>query len=438
MKRIYKNNDLAFNLTINNFPINKNLINSIEFRFYTLNNNNYISKSETDVDAYNQVILQWDELKKLEEGVLYYDYTVSLNNDDMVDGTQDTVTKKMTNYYIVTGIDNINIDNNNNGGGNNVDLSNYYTKNEVNNKLEGYVEDDVLGSYYTKNEVNELIDNIDIPTQEIDLSNYYTKTETYSQSEVNALIDGISAGNVELTNYYTKTEVDSMIPSTEGFITEIPSEYVTDSELTAKGYLTEHQSLDDYAKLTDIPSLDGYSLTSHTHEEYISSIPSEYITESELNDKGYLTQHQSLDNYYTKTEVDNKISASGNFDSTQYYTKTEVDAKIPTDYITSIPSEYITESELTAKGYLTEHQSLDGYAKLTDIPTDYIKTIPSEYITESELSTSLNGYSTTSHTHSEYITEQYDDTALANRVSALETELNGVSELITELNNMVV
>ena len=408
MKRIYKNNDLAFNLTINNFPINKNLINSIEFRFYTLNNNNYISKSETDVDVYNQVILQWDELKKLEEGVLYYDYTVSLNNDDMVDGTQDTVTKKMTNYYIVTGIDNINIDNNN-GGGNNVDLSNYYTKNEVNNKLEGYVEDDVLGSYYTKNEVNELIDNIDIPTQEIDLS-----------------------------NYYTKTEVDSMIPSTEGFITEIPSEYVTDSELTAKGYLTEHQSLDDYAKLTDIPSLDGYSLTSHTHEEYISSIPSEYITESELNDKGYLTQHQSLDDYYTKTEVDNKISASGNFDSTQYYTKTEVDAKIPTDYITSIPSEYITETELTAKGYLTEHQSLDGYAKLTDIPTDYIKTIPSEYITESELSTSLNGYSTTSHTHSEYITEQYDDTALANRVSALETELNGISEQITELNNMVV
>ena len=322
MKRIYKNNDLAFNLTINNFPINKNLINSIEFRFYTLNNNNYISKSETDVDVYNQVILQWDELKKLEEGVLYYDYTVSLNNDDMVDGTQDTVTKKMTNYYIVTGIDNINIDNNN-GGGNNVDLSNYYTKDEVNSKLEGYIEDDVLGSYYTKNEVNELIDNIDIPTQEIDLSNYYKKTETYSQSEVNALIDNI-----------------------------------------------------------DIP-----------------------------------TQEIDLSNYYTKTEVD---------------------AKIPTDYITSIPSEYITESELTAKGYLTEHQSLDGYAKLTDIPTDYIKTIPSEYITESELSTSLNGYSTTSHTHPEYITEQYDDTALANRVSALETELNGVSEQITELNNMVV
>ena len=34
--------------------------------------------------------------------------------------------------------------------------------------------------------------------------------------------------------------------------------------------------------------------------------------------------------------------------------------------------------------------------------------------------------------------EGYDDTALSNRISALESELTGVSEQITELNNMVV
>ena len=53
---------------------------------------------------------------------------------------------------------------------------------------------------------------------------------------------------------------------------------------------------------------------------------------SELeNDAGYLTEHQSLTNYYTKTEVDSLTS----------------------DFITSIPAEYITESELDAKGYAT-------------------------------------------------------------------------------------
>ena len=73
---------------------------------------------------------------------------------------------------------------------------------------------------------------------------------------------------------------------------------------------------------------------------YLTSVPSEYVTETELNAKGYLTQHQSLSGYaktadhYTKTESDNKYQAKGN-------------------YLTSVPSEYITETELSAKGYLT-------------------------------------------------------------------------------------
>ena len=32
------------------------------------------------------------------------------------------------------------------------------------------------------------------------------------------------------------------------------------------------------------------------------------------------------------------------------------------DYLTEIPKEYITEFELDSKGYLTEHQSLEGLA----------------------------------------------------------------------------
>lgn len=53
---------------------------------------------------------------------------------------------------------------------------------------------------------------------------------------------------------------------------------------------------------------------------------------------------------------------------------------IPTDYIKSIPDEYVTDAELTAKGYLTEHQSLEGLATeeyvnsaITNINTYYTK-----------------------------------------------------------------
>lgn len=76
---------------------------------------------------------------------------------------------------------------------------------------------------------------------------------------------------------------------------------------------------------------------------------------------------------------------TGKVDLTNYYTKEEVDALIPTDYLKEVPAEYITETELDNKGYITQHQDLSDYAKKSDIPADYLKEIPSEYITESEL-----------------------------------------------------
>lgn len=80
------------------------------------------------------------------------------------------------------------------------------------------------------------------------------------------------------------------------------SNYITKVELNSKRYLTEHQSLEDYALKSEL---------------------SNYITEDVLNSKGYLTTHQSLEGY-------------------------------------------VTETELNSKGYLTEHQSLAGYALKSD------------------------------------------------------------------------
>ena len=38
-------------------------------------------------------------------------------------------------------------------------------------------------------------------------------------------------------------------------------------------------------------------------------------------------------------------------------------------YLTSIPSEYVTETELDNKGYLTEHQDISGKANISDLST---------------------------------------------------------------------
>lgn len=107
-----------------------------------------------------------------------------------------------------------------------------------------------------------------------------------------------------------------------------------------------------------------------TTQEYVDTaingvaVPTK-VSELE-NDAGYLTEHQSLTNYYTKTEVNALTSG----------------------FITSIPAEYITESELDAKGYITEHQDLSAYALKSEIPSldGYAKTADlSVYALKSEI-----------------------------------------------------
>ena len=118
-----------------------------------------------------------------------------------------------------------------------------------------------------------------------------------------------------------------------GFLTHIPDEYVTETELDSKGYLTEHQSLADYAKKSDIPDVSGFA-TKDDISSVESKIPSleGYATEQWVEAKGYLTEHQSLENYALKSEIPTKTSDLTN-DS----------------------------------GYLTEHQSLAAYSTTTEV-----------------------------------------------------------------------
>ena len=238
--------------------------------------------------------------------------------------------------------------------------------------------------------------------------------------------------------FATKEEIPtktSDLTNDNGYLTSIPSEYVTETELDNKGYLTEHQDISGKANISDLSTVatsgsyndltnkptipnktsqlqnDSGYLTSIpneyvTDEElnakgYLTSIPSEYITETELNSKGYLTQHQDISGKVDKvdgkglstndltnnlkTQYDKAyshsqsahapINAEANVQSDWNVTDVSSDAYIlnkPTipnktsqltndsGYLTSIPSEYITESELNSKGYLTEHQDISG------------------------------------------------------------------------------
>ena len=181
----------------------------------------------------------------------------------------------------------------------NIDLSNYVTKSELQAKLDALDINIDLSSYATKEELTQAINSID-------LSAYAKKTDIPS-------LDG----------YAKKTD----IPSLEG--------YVTNEQLNAKGYLTEHQDLSAYALKTEIPtvpSLDGYATTEYV-DNAIANVPSggnvdlsNYYTKAETN-----ALIPSTEGLATKTYVDNAISNIPTTDLTNYYTKAETYSKTEVD-----------------------------------------------------------------------------------------------------------
>lgn len=296
-----------------------------------------------------------------------------------------------------------------------------------------YVTDTELSSkgYATETFVTSKIAEASLSGGDVDLSGYATK-------------DDIPTKTSELTNdsgfittipdiYALKTDIPTMpiktsqLTNDSGFVTSIPEEYITETELEDKGYLTEHQSLADYAKKTDIPDVSGF----------LTEVPAEYVTDTKLSTeldkkinkeagKGLSTNDLTnelvtkINSSATEAFVTNAIAnaqlGSGEVDLSGYATVDALNLKADLththdQYLTEVPDEYITETELTDKNYadktyVTQAVSnvkvdLSGYAKTSDIPTKvsqltndegYLSSVPSEYVTETELNS--KGYLT--------------------------------------------
>ena len=213
------------------------------------------------------------------------------------------------------------------------------------------------------------------------------------------------AGKSELSKYaelaevYTKGEIDAL-----GFISEIPDEYLTleqlNTELDGRGFLTEHQSLVNYTTKAELleaikaipqPDLAEYAKKSDIPDtsKFITEIPDNYVTEETLADKGYLTS-DSISGLASTDYVDEKFAAIEH-PLTGLATEEFVTEKISEIEIPDV-SNFATKDELpSVAGLATEtfvHEMI-AKAELDDKDVDL-----DAYYTKEQIDTQVAGLAT--------------------------------------------
>ena len=186
-----------------------------------------------------------------------------------------------------------------------------------------------------------IVDVANIVTKQ-ELDELFTKIKeqggTYDDSNIRAEISHISA---EIEVLKTKTDKDTVYDDS-----------ALKQRVTALENKTDNDTVYNDAEIKQ-------RLEVLEHKPSVNT--SELVTKQELESKGYLTEHQSLSNYAMKQEIPQPYNDA---ELKERVSRLENKPAIDT-------SNFVTNDVLAGKGYLTEHQSLEGYAKKSEIPQAY-------------------------------------------------------------------
>lgn len=134
-------------------------------------------------------------------------------------------------------------------------------------------------------------------------------------------------------------------------ITQINTTLSNKADTSSLASVATSGSYTDLSNKSDIPAKVS-QLENDTGFITASSIPSDYVTSEQLTNAGYLTATSAAETYATKSELNSKADTS---DIPANVSDLTNDA----GYLTDIPSEYITETDLSIE--------LSDYAKTTNV-----------------------------------------------------------------------
>lgn len=205
---------------------------------------------------------------------------------------------------------------------------------------------------YDDSEVKERLTTLENKPP-VDLSNYATKEE----------LRNVSGSQPNVDNLVTKEELENKhyISDVSNLATKEELQEVRNSQPTVDtSNLVTKQELEDKHFLTD-QALNNYALKS------------ELYNDSDLRARvEVLEQKTDNDTIYDDTEVKRRL--------------TEIESKPAVD-----TSFFITEEELNNKAYLTEHQDLTPYALKSEIPQPYNDSPLNERVTALENRPAIGG-----------------------------------------------
>ena len=184
-----------------------------------------------------------------------------------------------------------------------------------------------------------VVDKLDVLTKEVLAEELEKAKSTFAlKTDLSEFVRTSDITDVVRTATLNDYQLKSEMPN----VTEI-----VNSTVDSKGFLTAHQSLIDYAKKSELPI--------------------DYVSNSKLEElKTQLTIDTS--NFATKQELQEVSNRQVTVDTSNLATKEELN-----QLRGSQPNvdNLVTKDELNSKGYLTQHQSLEEYAKKTELPQPY-------------------------------------------------------------------
>ena len=292
---------------------------------------------------------------------------------------------------------------------------------EVNNRLDLLEAKQDKDTVYNDEPIKERLTALENKPN-VDLSNYVTSEQLENKHYLTQ--------HQPLDNLVTKEELNSKgyvtdeVLNSKGYLTEHQniSHLVTNDELTSKGYITE-EVLNSKNYLTeDVLGTKNY-LTQH---QDLSSL----VTKQELENKHFLTEHQTLTHLATTSDLEVLRNISVN--------KAELSKKLDTTEFNTFKDNVVTKSELAEKGYISDLSNYVTKQELHEATEiDYSNIVTTDelepYAKKSELPQPYNDsvlVSRVSALESKQDNDTiYNDTEVKQRLTALENKPNNQWEI---------